>query len=118
MSEDPAVRRLAPKLVNSITRAVNLTEATLAFGKAEEPAPKLARVNLFDLVEDVLEGERLAVGEADISLADDVPSNMVVRMDAEQMHRVLMNLVRNAREAIRASGQSGEILVRARESEA
>ena len=41
MSDDPTVKRMAPKLVNSITRAVNLCESTLAFGKAEEPAPKL-----------------------------------------------------------------------------
>lgn len=41
MSEDPLVRRLAPKLVNSITRAVSLCEGTLAFGKAEEPARPL-----------------------------------------------------------------------------
>ncbi|MEL7262897.1 MAG: sensor histidine kinase, partial [Pseudomonadota bacterium] len=31
-SEDPLVRRMAPKLVNSITRAVHLCESTLAFG--------------------------------------------------------------------------------------
>ncbi len=41
MSEDPTVKRMAPKLVNSITRAVSLCESTLAFGRAEEPAPVL-----------------------------------------------------------------------------
>ena len=35
-SEDPMVKRAAPKLVNSIARAVSLCESTLAFGKAEE----------------------------------------------------------------------------------
>ena len=40
-SDDPAVQRAAPKLVNSIGRAVNLCETTLAFGKAEEPPPTL-----------------------------------------------------------------------------
>ncbi len=112
-SEDPGVRRMAPKLVNSIARAVNLTEAVLAFGKAEEPPPKLARVHLWDVVEDVLESERLAIGDADISLSQDVPSDMRVRMDPEQMYRVLINLVRNARQAIQQAGQSGEIAVRA-----
>ena len=38
-SEDPIVKRMAPKLVNSITRAVHLCESTLAYGKAEEPDP-------------------------------------------------------------------------------
>ena len=35
------MRRAAPKLVGSISRAVNLCETTLAFGKAEEPQPTL-----------------------------------------------------------------------------
>ena len=42
-SADPTVARAAPKLVNSISRAVSLCEATLAFGKAEEPPPTLKR---------------------------------------------------------------------------
>jgi len=45
-SEDPLVRRLAPKLVNSITRAVSLCESTLAFGRAEEPPPKIGRAHV------------------------------------------------------------------------
>ena len=39
--DDPTVKRVAPKLVASLTRAVNLTEGTLAFGRAEE-APAAA----------------------------------------------------------------------------
>src|SRR6056300_1005620 len=66
MSEDPVVQRMAPKLVGSISRAVNLCETTLAFGKAEEPAPKLTRVALADIVADVISSERLAVGEHDL----------------------------------------------------
>jgi len=111
ISEDPAVKRAAPKLVGSITRAVNLCEATLTFGKAEEPPPALARVRLAEVVADVVEGERLASGEAEVSFAEDVPAGMVIRADSEQLHRVLANLVRNARQAILASGQPGEIAV-------
>ncbi len=118
MSEDPGVRRMAPKLVNSITRAINLTESTLAFGKAEEPPPNLTRVALTDIVEDVLDSERLAIGdEADISMSQDVPTDMMVRADPEQLYRVISNLVRNARQAIAQSGRGGEISVRAYEDE-
>ncbi|MEM7598284.1 MAG: HAMP domain-containing sensor histidine kinase [Pseudomonadota bacterium] len=118
MSEDPAVKRMAPKLVNSITRAVHLCESTLAFGKAEEPAPTLASINLDDLVQDVVEAERLAVGEADVSFAADVPVAMLVCADAEQLHRVISNLCRNARQAIIATGQPGEISIAAQDSDA
>ncbi len=116
-SADPAVKRVAPKLINSISRAVNLCESTLAFGRAEEPPPALARVQLSKLVNDVIEGERLAAGEYDISYAEDVASDMVIRADSEQIHRVLSNLVRNARQAIINSGKSGEIAIRASETE-
>ncbi|MFY0595568.1 MAG: HAMP domain-containing histidine kinase [Cognatishimia sp.] len=117
MSEDPTVKRMAPKLVNSITRAVHLCESTLAYGKAEEPAPRLTEVNLSDLVEDVLASERLAVGDFDLSLADNVPSDMMVRADSEQLYRVLSNLVRNARQAIVTAGKPAEIMVSAEEQD-
>lgn len=116
-SEDPLVRRLAPKLVNSITRAVHLCESTLAFGKAEEPAPALTRFALSEMVADVIASERLAVGEFDLSFGEDIPAGMMVRADPEQMYRVVSNLVRNARQAIVASGQPGEIAVSASEND-
>lgn len=118
MSEDPGVQRTVPKLISSINRAVNLTEATLSFGRAEEPAPRLTRVSLPEIVEDVVESERLATGDHDISYAEDVASGLSVRADPEQLYRILRNLVRNARQAIEASGDAGEILVAAQEGPA
>jgi hypothetical protein len=108
---------MAPKLVNSITRAVNLCESTLAFGKASEPPPALTRVALAPIVNDVVDGERLASGDYDISFAEDVPAGMLIRADGEQLHRVLSNLIRNARQAITASGKPGEIFIHAAETE-
>ncbi|MGH1466557.1 MAG: sensor histidine kinase [Cognatishimia sp.] len=117
MSEDPIVKRMAPKLVNSITRAVHLCEGTLAFGKAEEPAPNLTDVNLSALVDDVFEAERLAIGDYDLSLGVDIPEAVRVSADEEQLHRVMSNLVRNARQAIVTAGQPGEIVVSFREDD-
>ena len=117
MSEDPAVKRMAPKLVNSISRAVNLCESTLAFGKAEEPPPRLSHVVLGEVVSDVIESERLAVGEFDLSFAEDIPTGLMVRADPEQLYRVIANLVRNARQAIVATTKPGEIAVSAREED-
>ncbi len=117
-SEDPTVRRLAPKLVNSITRAVNLCESTLTFGRAEEPAPRLTRVSLAEIVDDVVDGERLTVGDDAVTFVEEVPIGMNVRADSEQLYRVIGNLVRNARQAIVASGKPGEINVSGTESDA
>ncbi len=115
MSEDPTVKRMAPKLVSSITRAVHLCESTLAFGKAEEPGPTLTRVRLAELVDEVIDAERFADPETDISFAADVPVGLTVRADPEQLYRVLANLIRNARQAIAATGVPGEVHVLASE---
>lgn len=117
MSQDPLVRRMAPKLVGSIARAVSLCESTLAFGRAEEPPPTLARLQLAGIVGDVIDGERLAAGDHDISFAEDIPAGLTLRADGEQLYRVILNLVRNARQAIVASGKSGEIGLSATEDD-
>ncbi|WP_271952018.1 sensor histidine kinase [Ruegeria faecimaris] len=117
-SEDPLVRRMAPKLVNSITRAVTLCESTLAFGRAEEPAPSLTLVPLRTVAEDVVASEKLAVADACVEIINDVPEELVVRADPEQIFRVMMNLVRNARQALVASGKPGRITLSGQEQDA
>ncbi len=120
-SADPAVRRAAPKLVNSISRAVNLCETTLAFGKAEEPAPTLSRFNLSALVTEVTEGEAMAADRpADcepVEFLTDIPASLSIRADRDQLFRVLSNLVRNARQAIEATRKPGTIEIGAGEDE-
>ncbi|THD85874.1 HAMP domain-containing histidine kinase [Aliigemmobacter aestuarii] len=115
-SADPAVARTAPKLVNSISRAVGLCESTLAFGKAEEHPPRLERLSLRRLADDVAEGEGLSPATEPACLVD-VPAGMMIRADGEQIHRVLTNLVRNARQAIEATGRAGTIEISAGEDD-
>lgn len=112
-SEDPAVRRVVPKLINSMSRAVNLCESTLSFGKAEEPAPRLERTALLRLVDDVIESEKLAADEQDLEFDLAIPERLEVRADPEQLHRVLTNLVRNSRQALRA--RPGKISITAQD---
>ncbi len=117
MSEDPLVRRLAPKLVNSITRAVSLCEGTLAFGKAEEPSPTFGVVCLHEITADIAESELLAADSGNVGIINAVPKPMMLRADPEQLFRIVMNLVRNARQAIAATGNPGQVTVEAREEE-
>lgn len=117
-SRDPTVVRAAPKLMGSIGRAVNLCESTLAFGKAEEPPPALTYVQLRPLIGDVIDSERIAGGEAGlVTFLEDVPAGLTIRADNEQLHRVISNLVRNARQAIEATGKEGAIELGAGESD-
>ena len=113
-SADPMVARAAPKLVGSISRAVNLCESTLAFGKAEEPPPRLETLSLRPLAEEVVEAEGL-LGESEITALIDIPAGFALRADAEQLFRVLSNLVRNARQAMEATGKGGTVEISAGE---
>lgn len=110
-SDDPDVKKTAPKLVSSLSRAVNLCESTLSFGKAEETAPMLSKFALRPLLAEVVDGERLAIGGADvyISLKVDIAISMVA--DREQLYRIVSNIVRNAHQVLSTRDQKGEILV-------
>jgi len=92
-SDDPDVRRATPTLVRAIDRAVDLCANTLRYGRAEEPDPVPTRFSLSDLV-------------------DDVAADFEVSADRDQIYRVLLNLERNAIEAM-AHLNHGEIRVRA-----
>lgn len=116
-SDDPMVARAAPKLVNSISRAAALCESTLAFGKAEESPPCLRQFSLAALAEEVAEAEGLA-GAGSVTCLIEVPQAMMISADYEQLYRVLSNLIRNARQAIEATGTEGSIEISAGETPA
>lgn len=113
-SKDPGVARAAPKLVGALSRAINLCESTLAFGKAEEPPPRLNRFSLRPLVQEVVEAESLAAGQGAVEFLIDIDPGLTLRADHEQLHRVLTNLARNARQAIEATGRPGSVEISAR----
>lgn len=102
--EDPMVRSFAPKLLRTIDRAVGYTSEVLAYGQATEGAPKRRLIDLNDLIQDVK--DILAIDPASgIEFADNVPADLRIDADSEQMFRVLYNLCRNAVQALQqASG--------------
>jgi signal transduction histidine kinase len=95
---DPLAKRLAPKLIGTLDRAIRFCQATLAYGRAVEEPPKLRRVSLHALAREALED---AVPQpSGIEVINDVPRDMKITADKEQMFRVLLNLCRNAVEAL------------------
>ncbi len=54
-TEDPMVKRLAPKLLRTIDRAVSYSDSVLSFGRASEAEPKRRLVRLKMVVQDVLD---------------------------------------------------------------
>ncbi|HEY1637865.1 MAG TPA: HAMP domain-containing sensor histidine kinase [Rhizomicrobium sp.] len=112
-SEDPAVKRLAPRLVSAIDHAVALATNTLRYGRADEHAPERRRVALKGIVDDAGEAalaER--AGEDPIHLRDEVPPDLQVDADPEQLFRIVLNLVRNAEQAVNGAA-AAEIRVSA-----
>lgn len=110
VSADPAVRRVAPRLVESLDRAIRLCVDTLAFARAQPVPPRLARFRLRPLIEEV--AEVVTGDEPAIVWLDKVPVALEVVADRDQLFRVLLNLGRNSRQAI---GEGpGEIRVEAR----
>ncbi len=112
-SADPTVARVAPKLVNSVNRAINLCEQTLTFGKAEEAAPRPERFILADLVDEIIDSENLRDEADNVKILCEFAPGFTLVADREQMFRVIINLVRNARQAMAAMQGEGEICVRA-----
>jgi len=105
--DHPGVQKITRRLVNSVSRAVALCESTIRHGKADTPTPEKEWTSLQAIVVDVAMSLGL-LDSADFDFICDVPDDMEVLADAEQLHRVLLNLCRNAHEV---QGDSGEISV-------
>lgn len=98
-SSDPFVSRLSRKLVSTLERAVAYCGSTLAYGAAKEPAPQRRQVEVATLIRDVREA--LAVDEAaHIRWSEAIERGLTVDADPEQLFRVLLNLGRNAKQAL------------------
>ncbi|MBI1186285.1 MAG: HAMP domain-containing protein [Alphaproteobacteria bacterium] len=97
-SDDPSVRQAAPRLERAIGRAAGLAAATLRYGRAEEAAPVLARVAVRGAVEEAADDALAAF--AAVTRRIDVGDDLSVVADADQLHRILANLIRNAAQAV------------------
>ncbi len=103
-SDDPEVRRQTPALTAAIDRAVALCEDTLHFVRVGEPEPRREPVDVAGLVEDV--GAALALpGDGEVVWRNEVDEGFTVTADRDQIFRVLLNLGRNAVEAIEGPGE-------------
>ena len=114
LSDDPDVRRVTPRLIDSIDRAINLCRRTLRYGSAAEPTPDFAAFPLGDLVDEVGASVGLP-SDGQIVWQNRITNGMEITADRDQMFRVLLNLGRNAVQAI---AESGEIRVQAARTDA
>jgi signal transduction histidine kinase len=110
---DPHVQRFAPKLVRALERAVAFCESTLSYGRAQEPPPDRRMIPLDPLVEEVRETLGLEP-DGPVRWIDAVERGLMVDADYDQLYRVLVNLARNALQALesRATRDPGRDQVR------
>jgi signal transduction histidine kinase len=113
--DDPVVKRLAPRLVASIDRAVSLATNTLRYGRADERPPRRKRLPLAPLVGEAADAAIDArIAPVDITFDNQVAIDLEVDADPEQIYRIVLNLVRNSVEALVERGSQGWIRVTAR----
>jgi signal transduction histidine kinase len=110
--KDPRVQQLVPKLLASLDRAIRLCARTLDFGQAQEVPPQRTRFPLAPLVGEV--GESLGLPhESRIAWRVMIDPDLEVDADRDQLYRVLINLCRNAVQALESLDARGEIAVSA-----
>jgi signal transduction histidine kinase len=102
-SPDPLGRSVAPKLISTLDRAIAFCQSTLTYGRAAEPAPRLAAFRLRDAIDEAIEIVA-PVGAGPVALINEAPGDLLAIADRDQMLRVLMNLLRNALDALAAAG--------------
>jgi signal transduction histidine kinase len=102
-SSDGSVHRIAPRLVATLDRAIAFCETTLAYGRATEHLPQRRLFPLESLIDDLAHLTDLAP-EAGIAFEADVPEGLMVDADPDQLSRVLVNLIRNAVQALSQAG--------------
>jgi signal transduction histidine kinase len=96
---DPRVQRFAPKLMRSLERAIAFCQSTLSYGRAQEAAPDRRMIPIEPVVAEVRETAGLA-SDASITWITAIERGLSVDADPDQLFRVLLNLVRNAAQAL------------------
>lgn len=114
-SPDPQVAKALPRLERALGRAAALSRNVLEYGRSEEPEPQRSRFALAAAV--AMAAEDASLSDAGVRLTKAIPARFTVHADPDQLHRILVNLMRNARQAIEGDatrvGRKGVIKVSA-----
>jgi signal transduction histidine kinase len=100
---DPKVQRFAPKLMRALERAIAFCQSTLSYGAAQEPPPERKTLEVGPLIEEVHEALGLGL-DVPIRWIVSVERGLTVEADHDQLFRVMVNLARNAMQALEARG--------------
>jgi len=95
-------RRLVTSIIGEVDRLTEITETYLRFARL--PRPKLERESIGAIVTSVVEMSRGELAQAGVELGVDIaPGLPDIGADEAQLRQALINLIRNAREALSGS---------------
>ena len=108
-SDDPRVRRLSPRLIAALDRAISLSRETLSYAQMGPGHLKKEPVNLAKLADDVID----ATASMRVVHINETPRDLRLVADYTQLYRAVFNLVRNAVDALTpaeddANGDGGD----------
>lgn len=109
--DSPLVENLG-EILNAGERSANLTRQLLAFARKQAIAPRLLDLN--KTLENMLGMLKRLVGESIVLHWQPSEEQAMVKMDPAQLDQILVNLVINARDAIRTRGDHGGIGIEVR----
>ena len=98
MLGDPRVSQALPRLERALDRAITLASDVLNYGKTQEAAPVPATLHLAPALEAAAEDAGLS--DSSVRLSADIDPDAEVSADPDQLHRILVNLLSNARQAM------------------
>jgi signal transduction histidine kinase len=108
---DPRVQRFAPKLMRSLERAIAFCQSTLSYGRAQEAAPDRRMILIEPVVAEVRESAGLAA-DTSITWISAIERGLTIDVDPDQLFRVLLNLVRNAEQALESRAHDAAAQIR------
>jgi signal transduction histidine kinase len=97
-SPDDDVRMLSQRLERAIDRASRLAENSLQFGRADEAAPAFESVNVETALREAMEDASSEFSATRMELG--VEPDLCASADPDYLHRILVNLLRNAGRAM------------------
>ncbi|BEV11164.1 HAMP domain-containing histidine kinase [Asticcacaulis sp. DW145] len=102
-SGDPNVTKALPRLERALDRALTLAQNVLNYGKTDEIPPRIQILRLKDLSEAAAEDAGLALNARTpdrVRFSLKAEQGFFFEADPDHIHRLLVNLMRNARQAI------------------
>ncbi len=98
-SDDPQVKKLSPRLISALDRAITLSRDTLLYGKMEPAALRKGKFQLRTLIEEVKD----ATAAMGVTFEIDCPDDLSIVADRTQLYRSLFNLAANAVDAMQSA---------------